>query len=67
MSVTAFVEALSARLPAMAAPLRGPVRPADIQAVPAAVEVPLPPEVQDLYGTVDEEDGILPGVLLGMT
>ncbi len=67
MSVTAFAEALTVRFPAMAAPLRGPVSTADLQVLQTAVEVPLPSEVQDVYATVDGQDGILPGVLLGLT
>ncbi|GGM54376.1 hypothetical protein GCM10008956_32850 [Deinococcus arenae] len=67
MSVSAFVDVLTARLPTLAAPLRGPVSAADLQLLQAAVEVPLPPEIQDLYATVDGQDGILPGALLGLT
>lgn len=67
MSVSAFVDVLTARLPELAAPLRGPVSAADLQVLQAAVEVPLPPEVQDVYATVDGQDGILPGALLGLT
>lgn len=67
MSVTAFAEALTIRFPALAAPLRGAVSAADLQLLQAAVEAPLPPEVQDVYATVDGQDGILPGVLMGLT
>ena len=67
MSVPEYVASLTAQLPELAAPLRGPVSAADLQALQAAVEVPLPSEVQDVYATVDGQDGILPGVLLGLT
>lgn len=67
MSVPEYVASLTAQLPELAAPLRGPVSAADLQVLQAAVEIPLPPEVQDVYATVDGQDGILPGVLLGLT
>ncbi|MBZ9715945.1 SMI1/KNR4 family protein [Deinococcus multiflagellatus] len=67
MSPSAFAAALQARVPALAAPLRPPASPADFQAAEAALGRPLPAPVRDAYSTHDGQDGVVPGVMFGMT
>lgn len=67
MSLPAFVQALGQCLPTLRASLRGPAAPGDLQALPPILGTPLPPGVQDLYGTVDGQDPQRPGVLFGLT
>ncbi|MVN89123.1 hypothetical protein GO986_20495 [Deinococcus sp. HMF7620] len=63
----AFGDALRLALPALAAPLRPPVDPLDVQAAEAALGQPLPVAVRQTYATHDGQDDILPGVLFGLT
>ncbi|WP_221089114.1 SMI1/KNR4 family protein [Deinococcus aquaedulcis] len=67
MSATAFADALRAAVPALAAPLRPPARAQDLEGAQAALGLPLPPAVQSSYSTHDGQNGILPGVLFGLT
>ncbi|UBV45171.1 SMI1/KNR4 family protein (plasmid) [Deinococcus taeanensis] len=67
MGVPEFVQALTSHAPPLAAPLRGPAPPADVETLQRQLNVPLPPAVRDMYATADGQDGIVPGVLFGLT